>query len=32
MVSNCLAQAEALMRGKTEAEVREELSGSDLSP
>ncbi|MEQ9347336.1 MAG: glucose-6-phosphate isomerase [Thalassospira sp.] len=32
LVSNCLAQAEALMRGKTEAEVREELSGSDLSP
>ncbi|MBR9899929.1 MAG: glucose-6-phosphate isomerase [Rhodospirillales bacterium] len=32
LVSNCLAQAEALMRGKTEDEVREELSGSDLSP
>ncbi|WP_430475591.1 glucose-6-phosphate isomerase [Thalassospira lucentensis] len=32
LVSNCLAQAEALMRGKTEAEVRDELAGSDLSP
>ncbi|WP_286791199.1 glucose-6-phosphate isomerase [Thalassospira sp. UBA4513] len=32
LVSNCLAQSEALMRGKTEDEVREELSGSDLSP
>ena len=32
LVSNCLAQAEALMRGKTEEEVREELSGTDLSP
>ncbi len=32
LVSNCLAQAEALMRGKTEDEVRAELAGSDLSP
>ncbi|MDG4719501.1 MULTISPECIES: glucose-6-phosphate isomerase [Thalassospira] len=32
LVSNCLAQAEALMRGKTEEEVRAELEGSDLSP
>ena len=32
LVANCFAQAEALMRGKTEAEVREELAGGDLTP
>jgi len=32
LVANCFAQAEALMRGKTEAEVRDELAGGNLSP
>ena len=32
LVANCFAQAEALMRGKTEAEVRDELAGGDLTP
>ncbi len=31
LLANCLAQAEALMRGKTTAEVRAELSGRGLS-
>jgi glucose-6-phosphate isomerase len=31
LVANCLAQAEALMRGKTEAEVRAELAASGRS-
>ena len=30
LLANCLAQAEALMRGKTEEEVRAELAGLDL--
>lgn len=32
LVANCFAQAEALMRGKTEAEVRDELAGGSLTP
>ncbi|WP_430470379.1 glucose-6-phosphate isomerase [Thalassospira lucentensis] len=32
LVANCFAQAEALMRGKTEAEVRDELADGDLTP
>ncbi|KEO53689.1 glucose-6-phosphate isomerase [Thalassospira permensis] len=32
LVANCFAQAEALMRGKTEAEVRDELAGGNLTP
>jgi glucose-6-phosphate isomerase len=31
LVANCLAQTEALMRGKTEAEAREELTAQGLS-
>jgi glucose-6-phosphate isomerase len=31
LVANCLAQTEALMRGKTEAEVRDELRAQGLS-
>ena len=31
LLANCFAQAEALMRGKTEAEAREELIASGLS-
>ena len=31
LVANCIAQTEALMRGKTEAEAREELKGQGLS-
>src|SRR5688572_7869491 len=31
LVANCLAQTEALMRGKTEAEARDELRGQGLS-
>ncbi|HVU04189.1 MAG TPA: glucose-6-phosphate isomerase [Polyangiaceae bacterium] len=32
LVANCFAQTEALLRGKTEAEVRAELEKSGLSP
>ena len=32
LVANCLAQSEALMRGKTVAEVRAELTAEGLSP
>ena len=32
LVANCIAQTEALMRGKTEAEAREELQAQGLSP
>ena len=32
LLANCLAQSEALMRGKTLAEVREELRQSGLTP
>lgn len=32
LVANCLAQAQALMQGKTEGEVRAELHAADLSP
>ena len=32
LVANCLAQTEALMRGKTEDEVREELRAQGLPP
>jgi glucose-6-phosphate isomerase len=32
LVANCLAQAEALMRGKTEPEVRAELAAAGLDP
>ena len=32
LVANCFAQAEALMLGKTEAEVRDELAGGNLTP
>jgi len=32
LVANCIAQTEALMRGKTEAEAREELRAQRLSP
>ena len=32
LLANCLAQSEALMRGKTLAEVREELKPTGLSP
>jgi glucose-6-phosphate isomerase len=32
LVANCLAQSEALMRGKTIAEVRTELTAQGLSP
>jgi glucose-6-phosphate isomerase len=31
LVANCIAQTEALMRGKTEEEAREELKGQGLS-
>jgi len=31
LVANCIAQTEALMRGKTEAEVRDELRAAGLS-
>ncbi len=31
LLANCFAQAEALMRGKTEAEVREELAAQGLT-
>ena len=32
LVANCFAQAEALMRGKTEAEVRSELAAAGTAP
>ena len=32
LLANCLAQSEALMRGKTIAEVRDELKASGMSP
>jgi glucose-6-phosphate isomerase len=32
LVANCIAQGQALMRGKTEAEVRDELARQDLAP
>ncbi len=32
LVANCLAQSEALMRGKTLAEVRDELTHAGLAP
>ncbi|MBI1206426.1 MAG: glucose-6-phosphate isomerase [Azospirillum sp.] len=32
LLANCLAQSEALMRGKSEAEVRAELAGRGLAP
>jgi glucose-6-phosphate isomerase len=32
LAANCIAQSEALMRGKTEAEVRAELRAQGLSP
>ncbi len=32
LLANCLAQTEALMRGKTEAEARAELEASGMSP
>lgn len=31
LVANCLAQAQALMRGRTEAEAREELNRTDMT-